>query len=72
VRSLDPEGSFVITDNDVVRRLLAQLGLPNLFAPAAEHDEIRFSSNKVFKIPFSGLDWKQTDDARWPDSVHDL
>lgn len=42
VWQLDPEKSYIITEDPVVRILLNQLGLPNLFAQASEHDEARF------------------------------
>jgi len=32
-----------ITDDKTVEKLLSQLGLPNLFAQAVEHDEVRLS-----------------------------
>jgi hypothetical protein len=41
--TLDPEKIYAITEDAVVQNLLDQLGLPNLFAQAAEHDSIRFS-----------------------------
>jgi hypothetical protein len=41
-RSLTPNDSFFITDDRIVQELLSQLGLPNLFAQAAEHDHVRF------------------------------
>src|ERR1035437_1610398 len=30
------------------------------------------ASNQVFKIPFTNLKWKRTDDSRLPDSIRDL
>lgn len=42
VWSLNPKDLFTITDDNVVKALLSQLGLPNLYAQASEHDEARF------------------------------
>ena len=41
VWSLDPKHDYVITEDHIVQTLLDQLGLPNLFAQAQEHDELR-------------------------------
>ena len=41
--SLDTRHDYAITDDKIVGKLLAQLGIPNLFAQAAEHDEVRMS-----------------------------
>jgi len=41
--SLSLEDTFFITDDAIVQKLLTQLGLPNLFAHAKEHDKIHFS-----------------------------
>jgi UDP-N-acetylglucosamine 2-epimerase len=41
--SLDPKSLYTVTDDKVVKKLLAQLGIPNLFAHASEHDEVRMS-----------------------------
>ncbi len=41
--ALDPQETYFLTDDTLVQKLLTQLGLPNLFARAAEHDEARFS-----------------------------
>ena len=38
---LDEKMMYAITEDSVVAKLLSQLGLPNLFAQAAEHDELR-------------------------------
>lgn len=38
VWKLDPRAAYVFEGDDVVSDLLRQLGVPNLFAPAAEHD----------------------------------
>ena len=41
--SLDPSAAYNLVGDAVVTRLMEQLGVPNLFAPAAEHDEAWFS-----------------------------
>jgi len=38
---LDKEKLYQIDDDNVVKKLLGQLGVPNLFAHAAEHDQTR-------------------------------
>lgn len=43
VWSLEPAKDYVITEDEIVKKLLNQLGLPNLFAQAREHDQLRFS-----------------------------
>ena len=43
VWALDEKSVYTITDDRQVEKLLAQLGLPNLFARAIEHDEVRMS-----------------------------
>jgi hypothetical protein len=43
VWELNPNGLYSITDDGVVQKLLNQLGVPNLFAQAVEHDEVRLS-----------------------------
>jgi hypothetical protein len=43
VWALDSMDSYVITDDKIVQKILKQLGLPNLFAQAAEHDSLRMS-----------------------------
>jgi hypothetical protein len=40
---LDSAKDYSISDDAIVQDLLNQLGLPNLFAQAAEHDQIRLS-----------------------------
>jgi hypothetical protein len=40
---LDEKSVYAITDDKIVEKLLSQLGLPNLFAQAVEHDEVRLS-----------------------------
>ena len=42
VWSLNPNDNYRLTDDAVIKKLLVQLELPNLFAQAAEHDEVRF------------------------------
>lgn len=41
VWSLAPDSNYNITDDNVVRKLLGEIGLTNLFAHTIEHDEIR-------------------------------
>ena len=43
VWSLNPKDEYVITDDNIVQKILGQLGLPNLFAAAVEHDELRMT-----------------------------
>lgn len=38
--NLDPAASYVLTNDDVVQKLMNQLGVPNLFAGLAEHDQV--------------------------------
>lgn len=38
---LDKNEAYSITGDDVVQKLLNQLGIPNLFAAAQEHDKVR-------------------------------
>lgn len=42
VWALETDKPYVLTDDAVVQPLLVQLGLPNLFAQAKEHDKVRF------------------------------
>jgi hypothetical protein len=39
---LENQSDYVISDEAAVRKILKQLGIPNLFAQAEEHDQIRF------------------------------
>lgn len=41
--ALDEKSMYTVTDDRDVENLLLQLRLPNLFAPAIEHDEVRMS-----------------------------
>jgi hypothetical protein len=43
VWTLEREDSYSITDDKIVGKILQQLGLPNLFARALEHDEVRMA-----------------------------
>lgn len=39
--SLNPNDAYTLTGDEIIQDLLDQLGIPNLFASAAEHDEVR-------------------------------
>lgn len=53
------------------------IGQPaRFYVPAddRDHDVVyaNLASTGVFRIPFSNLKWKRTEDARLPDAIHDL
>jgi hypothetical protein len=53
------------------------IGQPaRFYVPADDRDyDVVYAiltSNEAFKIPFTNLKWKRTEDARLPDAIHDL
>lgn len=69
---LDPQSAYVFEKDAVVRRLMRQLNVPNLFAQAQEHDAVKilvaFDNHPTHWIIFRL--WKGAPDYSPNHSVH--